>query len=107
MTLTEEQRLAIEIAVRYIPQWPSTRKERWIREALQAMIDSSDQFGEPTKLIGFDLEKPRVWQITEERVEALQDAIDRYDIYDRCLATLKRKMQNVAVLRAMLVEAGV
>ena len=49
--------------------------------------------------------KPRVWQITEERVEALQDAVNRYDVYDRCLVTHDRKVHVLGVLRAMLTEA--
>jgi hypothetical protein len=54
----------------------------------------------------FGVEKPRVWQITEERTEALQDVIDRYDVYDRCLVTHDWKVHVLEVLRAMLTEAG-
>lgn len=50
--------------------------------------------------------KPRSWQITEERTEALQDVIDRYDVYDRCLVTHDWKVHVLEVLRAMLVEAS-
>jgi hypothetical protein len=46
-----------------------------------------------------------VWQITDERVEALQDAVNRYDVYDRCLVTHDRKVHVLGVLRAMLTEA--
>ena len=46
-----------------------------------------------------------VWQITDERVEALQDAVNRYDVYDRCLVTHDRKVHVLGVLRAMLREA--
>ena len=56
MTLTEEQRAAIKIAIRYIPRWPSACKERYAKEVLQAMIDSSEHIVEPDELIGFDLE---------------------------------------------------
>ena len=49
--------------------------------------------------------RPRSWQITEERVEALQDAVNRYDVYDRCLVTHDRKVHVLGVLRAMLTEA--
>jgi hypothetical protein len=59
MTLTEEQRAAIKIAIRYIPCWPSACKERYAKEVLQAMIDSSDHIVEIDELIGFDLEKAR------------------------------------------------
>ena len=56
MTLTKEQRAAIKIAIRYIPCWPSACKERYAKEVLQAMIDSSEHIVEPDELIGFDLE---------------------------------------------------
>lgn len=60
-------------------------------------IDSGDHIPDVTK---------KVWQITEERKDALHDAVDRYDVVDRCLVIHKRKMQNVTVLRGMLKEAG-
>ena len=47
--------------------------------------------------------KPRSWQITDERLEALQDAINRY-VHAKSLATYTMKRRK-GVLRAML-EAG-
>ena len=49
--------------------------------------------------------RPPCWQITEERTEALQDVIDRYDVYDRCLVTHDWKVHVLEVLQAMLKEA--
>ncbi len=49
--------------------------------------------------------RPHCWQITEERVEALQDAINRYDVYDRCLETYNRKMHVLKILQTMVEEA--
>ena len=56
MTLTKEQLAAIKIAIKYIPNWPSTCKENCAVDVLRAMIDSSDHIVEPNKMIGFDLE---------------------------------------------------
>jgi hypothetical protein len=39
------------------------------------------------------------------RLEKLQDAVNRYDVYDRCLVTHDRKVHVLGVLRAMLTEA--
>jgi len=60
MTLTEEQRAAVEYAIKYIPNWPSTPKGCRARDVLRAMIDSSGTV-EPTG--GFDLEKARAVDI--------------------------------------------
>ena len=60
MTLTEEQRAALKRVVAYMddmyaiasPYHGCTEDANILR----AMIDSGDHFGEPNKLIGFDLE---------------------------------------------------
>lgn len=67
MALTEEQREAIEIAIglyddeiRYLVEgkYSSGQIEGFekYRAVLRDMVDSGDQFGEPNKLMGFDLE---------------------------------------------------
>ncbi len=147
MILTEEQRAALKRVVAYMddmyaiasPYHGCTEDANILR----AMIDSGDHFGEPNKMIGFDLEenraaidsainsllcegwdneastvrrlvaeierlrgdaKPRVWQITEERKAAIWHAVavlkendpDDEHLWD----------EEIAVLRAMLTEAG-
>jgi hypothetical protein len=59
MILTEEQRAAIKLAMKYIARWPFAYKELHARGVLQAMIDSSEHIREPPKMVGFDLERAR------------------------------------------------
>jgi hypothetical protein len=56
MTLTEEQRAAIEYAISSLEQCGSEPEDPVVAKILQAMIDSSDHIVEPDELIGFDLE---------------------------------------------------
>ena len=109
MTLTEEQREAIR-AVSYLPRAIGcTQCHSYIQEhygnqfaILRAMIDSSEQFGKPTELIGgIDLEKGRatleeaidrmsltvsdedgfVWEADPEQTAILQEILDRIGRY--------------------------
>ena len=109
MTLTEEQREAIR-AVSDLPRAIGcTQCHSYIQEhygnqfaILRAMIDSSEQFGKPTELIGgIDLEKGRatleeaiermrmtvcdedgfVWEADPEQTAILQEMLDRIGRY--------------------------
>ena len=109
MTLTEEQREAIR-AVSDLPRAIGcTQCHSYIQEhygnqfaILRAMIDSSEQFGKPTELIGgIDLEKGRatleeaidrmsltvsdedgfVWEADPEQTAILQEILDRIGRY--------------------------
>ena len=73
MILTEEQRAAIKLAMKYIARWPFAYKELHARGVLQAMIDSSEHIREPPKMVGFDLEKARA-MICHYRIENPGDA---------------------------------
>lgn len=91
MILTEEQRAAIKLAMKYIARWPFAYKELHARGVLQAMIDSSEHFTDATKMIGFDLERARglrdflqddcaevgdVWAEMIAEIERLREALD-------------------------------
>ena len=75
MILTEEQRAAIKLAMKYIARWPFAYKELHARGVLQAMIDSSEHVTDHTKMIGFDLEKARAAD------EALPYPLDANEIW--------------------------
>ncbi len=92
MILTEEQRAAIKLAMKYIARWPFAYKELHARGVLQAMIDSSEHFTDATKMIGFDLERARglrdflqddcaevgdVWAEMIAEIERLREALDK------------------------------
>ncbi|MFA5409098.1 MAG: hypothetical protein WC343_10060 [Bacilli bacterium] len=97
MTLTEEQRAAIKIAIRYIPHWPTACKELHARGVLQAMIDSSDHIVEIDELIGFDLEKNRA---------AIDSAINSLlcEGWDNEASTVRRLVAEIERLRAENLE---
>ena len=91
MILTEEQRAAIKLAMKYIARWPFAYKELHARGVLQAMIDSSEHFTGASKMIGFDLERARglrdflqddcaevgdVWAEMIAEIERLLEALD-------------------------------
>jgi len=81
----------------------ATNSDYWQDRARKAegKISIGDHIVGPDQMVP----NGKVWQITEERVEALQDAVNRYDVYDRCLVTHDRKVHVLGVLRAMLTEA--
>ena len=70
MILTEEQRAAIKLAMKYIARWPFAYKELHARGVLQAMIDSSEHIREPPKMVGFDL-VARIRELEAENVQLL------------------------------------
>lgn len=56
MTLTEEQRAAIEYVISSLEQCGSEPEDPVVAKILRAMIDSSEHVTDHTKMIGFDLE---------------------------------------------------
>ena len=56
MTLTEEQRAAIEYVISSLEQCGSEPEDPVVAKILQAMIDSSEHVTDHTKMIGFYLE---------------------------------------------------
>ena len=95
MTLTEEQRAALKRVVAYMDEMYAIASpyHGCTEDAniLRAMIDSSEQFNDATKLIGFDLERARglrdflqddcaevgdVWAEMIAEIERLREALD-------------------------------
>jgi len=81
MTLTEEQRAAVEYAIKYIPNWPSTPKGCRARDVLRAMIDSSGTV-EPTG--GFDLEAAR------DLANNLIHCPETDEVFRKCVTEIER-----------------
>ena len=44
------------------------------------------------------------WEARPERIDALQDVYNRYDVEDRCLETYKRNVAIRDIIRQMIVE---
>ena len=97
MILTEEQRAAIKLAMKYIARWPFAYKELHARGVLQAMIDSSEHIREPPKMVGFDLEKNRA---------AIDSAINSLlcEGWDNEASTVRRLVDEIERLRASLID---
>ena len=98
MILTEEQRAAIKLAMKYIARWPFAYKELHARGVLQAMIDSSEHIREPLKMVGFDLEKARA-MICHYHIEnpgdadtdcGLEDLIRQANLAEEALDEIER-----------------
>lgn len=106
MTLTEEQREAIR-AVSDLPRAIGcTQCHSYIQEhygnqfaILRAMIDSGDRFGEPNKMMAFDLEKVRA---------VLEEAIDRMSltVSDEDGPIWEADPEQTAILQEMLDRIG-
>jgi len=100
MTLTEEQRAAIKIAIRYIPCWPSACKELHARGVLQAMIDSSEHVTDHTKMIGFDLKAARA--ICDHCYAPFSEVTDEH--VSHAMQSFYESLAEIERLRASLVE---
>jgi len=113
MILTEEQRAAIKLAMKYIARWPFAYKELHARGVLQAMIDSSEHIREPPKMVGFDLERARglrdflqddcaevedVWAEMIAEIERLRGEMENYG--DDYVCQMKSKDARIDELEA-------
>lgn len=95
MILTEEQRAAIKLAMKYIARWPFAYKELHARGVLQAMIDSSEHFTGASKMIGFDLERARGLR------DFLQDdCAEVGDVWAEMIAEIERRRASLIDLHA-------
>jgi small-conductance mechanosensitive channel len=111
MTLTEEQRAALKRVVAYMDEMYAIASpyHGCTEDAniLRAMIDSSEQFSDATKLIGFDLEKARA-SIAHYRIEnpsnvdtesALKELVDQANLAEDALAEIERLRSAIRTYR--------
>ena len=82
--LTNEQRAALAIALKHIPNWPDAKAECNARDELRSLLSSASP----------------AWEVTEERKAAISDALDILDGKSDCMRHFVPD-----VLRSMIEEA--
>ena len=95
MTLTEEQRAELKRVAAYMDRMYAITSQYYgcteDANLLRAMIDSGDHFGEPNKMIGFDLERARGLR------DFLQDdCAEVGDVWGEMIAEIERLRAELA-----------